>query len=310
MQTVREGKRLSEEVTDVLVDHQSHGFRDRTTVHFQLAMLLEKIERACVLLEHGAFFDRANAHRQKGSVQADLGQLGEAMATLQEARQLYSMAARQGDANTWEVEQNSLVALCDVADLLKLNNQFAESEKYYYEVLSAPRLDPLVRMQCVNALAVLNNQRKNWGKGAEFCKQALALLPKAGSSKYMFTIQIHLHVILGDAMEGQGEWARALEYDKKALAMWEQTEVRSRSASTILSATRRAALQLLREGNPVAAARRLAAVPRVYAGIFAEIGINYSHMGDLNIFMAALKVWAEACFLAAPRDEESSAYVN
>jgi len=73
-------------------------------------------------------------------------------------------------------------------------------------------------------------------------------------------------------MEGQGEWARARQFDKKASAMWEHTEVRSREASTILSAVRREGLELIREGDPVAAGRKLAFTPGVYATCFDAVG--------------------------------------
>ena len=74
---------------------------------------------------------------------------------------MYTLAATQGDAHPWEVKQESMVILCNVAKLLQLHNQLAEAEKYYDEVLSTRELHVPVRMQCVQALAALNNQREN-----------------------------------------------------------------------------------------------------------------------------------------------------
>ena len=217
LRTVEEGIRLRKELDQAFVDQRKHSFADRSDVQGQLAVLLEKATRACVLLEHGPFFDRANVYRHKGYLQEQVGQIGEALVTFREAQKLYALAATQVDANSWEVKQNSMVNLCNVAKLLQLHNQFAEAEKHFHEVLYTSGLHVSVRMQCVQALAVLNNQRENWSSGAQFCEEALTLLPGLPTSdKHLVTIHAYLLAMLGDAMEGQGEWARARQYDKQA----------------------------------------------------------------------------------------------
>jgi len=120
-------------------------------------------ERGCVLCLGGAWHlsRPSQGLPAQGNVQADLGQIGEALATFREAQKLYTVSATQGDATPWEVKQESMVTLCNVAKLLQLHNQFAEAVKYYDEVLSTRGLHVPVCMQCVQALAVLNNQRKN-----------------------------------------------------------------------------------------------------------------------------------------------------
>ena len=134
--------------------------------------------------------------------------------------------------------------------------------------------------------------------GAQFCQDALELLPRSPSSQRMLTIHVHILVMLGDAMEGQGDWARARQYDKQALAMWEHTEVRSRSWGTVLSARRRDGLELIREGNFAAARRKLAFVERYYADAIEQAGINFNHLIDLSAAMTTLKVWPKrACLL-------------
>jgi len=111
-------------------------------------------------------------------------------------------------------------------------------------------------------------------------------------------------------MEGQGEWARARQYDKKALAMWEHTEVHGRSWGTVVNARRREGVQLIREVNHAAARRKLAFVERYYADAIEQAGINFNHLINLSAAMATLKVWAEACLLAAPADDDVIAHVN
>jgi len=63
LQSVREGIKLCEEISDTMEARLEHGFADRSTVFEQLAVLLQKATRACVLVEHGTFLDRANAYR-------------------------------------------------------------------------------------------------------------------------------------------------------------------------------------------------------------------------------------------------------
>lgn len=73
LRTVQEGIRLGK----IMEDNHNHGFAYRCTVFEQLTVLLEKATRACVLVEHGTFFDRANAYRLTGTLHAELGRIGD-----------------------------------------------------------------------------------------------------------------------------------------------------------------------------------------------------------------------------------------
>lgn len=67
------------------------------TEESSLAILLEKITRACALLEHGNYdyYEQGIAYQCKGKVQRDIGQIAEALATLREAQRLFTMARTQ-----------------------------------------------------------------------------------------------------------------------------------------------------------------------------------------------------------------------
>ena len=111
-------------------------------------------------------------------MQEDLGQSTEALATFRKAQQLYKLAETHVDCDAWEVKQNSMILLCTVGSLFQSTNQYAASERCYCEVLFTPRLVLKVRLQCIQALTRLNNRRGNWSTGAQFCQDALELLPR------------------------------------------------------------------------------------------------------------------------------------
>ena len=107
---------------------------------------------------------------------------------------------------------------------------------------------------------------------------------------------------LGDALEGQGEWTRARQYDKQAVAIWSQPPL-EKPFSEIMSALRREAIDLIREGRPELAITSKLHTARYYYTTNVELyGINPSHNIELRPLMAALKVWAEACFLAEDKE--------
>ena len=149
-----------------------------------------------------------------------------------------------------EVTDCSRTFLCEMGRLLECSNQVTESERFYNEVLSTPGLTPSVRLMCTQGLAFVYNKRKEWNKGAEFCKEALKLVPKAGPPK---AVHMHLLVMLGDAMEGQGEWASARQSDEHAMAMWDAIGTGHKSASSVIGAWRREGIQLMRDGKPTLA---------------------------------------------------------
>ena len=56
----------------------------------------EKEGASCVLVAHGTFLDRAKAYRLRGTVQADLGQIGEALATFGKRKNCIHQPRRKG----------------------------------------------------------------------------------------------------------------------------------------------------------------------------------------------------------------------
>lgn len=105
--------------------------------------LLEKAIHACALLEHATYFDRAAALHCKGKLEREHGRIMEALASLREARQLYTLALAAGqvhERDVPEVTDASMMVLCDIAWLLQSSNQYVESEKCLLEVLSTPGL--------------------------------------------------------------------------------------------------------------------------------------------------------------------------
>lgn len=97
--SVEEGLKLRNEAGRELDGHTRHGVADVSTQNLQLAAILEKVTRACVLLEHATFFDRAVAHEVKARTQGELGQIGEALETYREAQRLFAPAAPQAIRN-------------------------------------------------------------------------------------------------------------------------------------------------------------------------------------------------------------------
>lgn len=105
-------------------------------------------------------------------------------------------------------------------------------------------------------------------------------------------------VSLGDALEGQGDWARARECDKKAFALREELVV----SGDNMNALRRDGMDLLREGNFFDAWFRMRDAVVFYINLLKEGGINYLQIHELMPTKHTIKVWAEACFLTP--DEE------
>ena len=65
----------------------------------------------------------------------------------------------------------------------------------------------------------------------------------------MVKVHIDILVMLGDALEGQGERASARQNDKLAMAMWDEIEPKRKSLGFVLSALRREGIDFLREGK-------------------------------------------------------------
>lgn len=77
-----------------------------------------------------------------------------------------------------------------------------------------------------------------------------------------------------------------------------------------MSAKRSEGLELIREGDPAAARKKLAFVESYYANAIEKAAMNFNHLTNLLAAMATLKVWAEACLLAAPGDEDTIVRVD
>jgi len=155
---------------------------------------------------------------------------------------------------------------------------------------------------CYQGLAFVYNKRKERNKGAEFCKEALKLVPKVGPPK---AVHMHLLVMLGDAMEGQGEWASARQSDEHAMAMWDAIGTGHKSASSVISAWRREGIQLMRDGKPtLAVIGSMRHAPEFYKNSLQERGISFMRLDQLLVAMDTIKLWAEACFLAADNEDD------
>lgn len=74
----------------------------------------------------------------------DLRRIGEALATFQEARQLYTLAGMYlggitSEAIPWHIADSSQAILFELGGILESANQLAESEQCYIDLLSNAR---------------------------------------------------------------------------------------------------------------------------------------------------------------------------
>jgi tetratricopeptide (TPR) repeat protein len=163
LRNMEEGMYLRNAVMQAINNYENHGFADPSTRCLQVAALLEKAARACILLEETPFiFDRAVAHQYKGMLHRDLGQIGEALAAYREARRWYALSGKQllpeADGSVRStVRLNSTKALIDMGKLLQSANQLQDGEKIFHEVLSMPNLSTLHRFNSVQGLAHIHN---------------------------------------------------------------------------------------------------------------------------------------------------------
>jgi len=226
---------------------------------------------------------------------------------------LFALAAPQANAERMSrlIARNLMGVLDGMAKIYQPTRQIAEAEKCYYEILASPWVEKALHMHSLQGLAQVNIYRRNWRKGVQFCEEALKLLFEIGPEWQIFTIYTRLLVMLGDAMEGQGDWAQAHQYDQQVLDMWEKKKRTSKmpSEGIILNAVRREGMRLVRESRPDLAVKKMEGVPSFYVTFLEVIGINFMHLDQLFDAMAALKAWAE-CLLGAPVDEELIAYVK
>ena len=108
-----------------------------------------------------------------------------------------------------------------MGSLLDVANQLNESEKYYLEPLAEVRATPTTRRKCLLGLGRISIQRREWSKSVQYLEEGLALLlevpePHCGPHANL-RFQLEFLGLSGNALEGQGEWARARQYDKQAL---------------------------------------------------------------------------------------------
>jgi len=120
-----------------------------------------------------------------------------------------------------DVAYSSLAVLFELGTLLESVNQLVESEQTYIELLSTPQLPVPNRIQCLHSLAHVSNQQKKWRKGLQYGKEALELLNVASFERTDATVMLHVGLLveLGDAMEGQGDWGCARQYDRQAWSL-------------------------------------------------------------------------------------------
>lgn len=114
----------------------------------------------------------------------------------------------------------------------------------------------------------------------------------------LINMQEHFLVSLGDALEGQREWARARECGKKAFALREELVV----SGDNMNALRRDDMDLLREGKYFDAWFRMRDAVVFYINLLKEGGIDYLQIHELMPTMHTIKVWAEACFLTPVKE--------
>lgn len=103
----------------------------------------------------------------------------------------------------------------------------------------------------------------------------LAINPPGLVESFPPVVHIHLLVMLGDALEGQGDWANARHFDKEAMALWGAIDPEKKSAGAVLSAMRREGIEWIREGKAELAADKMADVHLFYIYAFQDSGINF-----------------------------------
>lgn len=142
-------------------------------------------------------------------------------------------------------------------------------------------------------MAYYHKEHQDWVSCMECTEEALTLLPEARKKTPFRDAEVRLLILLADVAEGQGDMARALEIDQKALAAYNEIPNRI-FMFEFVDALRREALKKLRAGKPEEAIRHLSPVPRRYLELLEYSGINMSQLFVLKPVMAAMKVLAAA----------------
>jgi tetratricopeptide (TPR) repeat protein len=184
-----------------------------------------------------------------------------------------------------------------------MSSSHFEAEKCYLEALCTPELCVKSRVLCLKGLASICNQQKDWVKARQYCEEALELLerlnvPSFDDPETRLKHHVFFLVQLGDALEGQGEWTSARQSDEQALTFWESQPRRG----VYMSVLRRDGLVLIREGKLWTLANGCSRRFTSYKMQLDLGGINWTHLGEVLVAMATIKVWAEACFLTADAD--------
>ena len=148
-------------------------------------------------------------------------------------------------AATPAANEFSTAILCEMALLLYSVNRLLESEKMFLEGLEVVTC-MFTRARCMQNLGRISIQRREWSKSIKYLEDGLKLLlevPEADCEpRDNLIFQVQFLGLLGDALEGQGEWARARQYDKQAVAIWSQLE---RPHSEVMGALRRTAMDFI-----------------------------------------------------------------